>query len=198
MLFTILQPTIALASDTLFETQTVHDQTGTSNFDVSWGAMTFTATSNHSITSVKLYMWRVSGDPGTITASIRATSGGSPTGSDLTSGSIAGSGLTTDSNGAAYEFTMSPSINVISGTKYAIIYRAPSAVFASRVPTQECNNGCYADGEVFRSPDSGGTWTNAASANEDSWFEIYGIAAASPAVFNGGDDDWWNWFMSFF
>ena len=62
-----------------------------------WRAQTFTVgASGHTITSVKLWLYRA-GSPGTITVGIRAVdANGHPTGPDLTSGTTNGNTLTTD------------------------------------------------------------------------------------------------------
>jgi hypothetical protein len=59
-----------------------------------WDAQTFTPSVAHTITSVKLKLYRIGNGPGTITVGIRATDvDGLPTGSDLCSGTTDGNSL---------------------------------------------------------------------------------------------------------
>ncbi|GAH21280.1 unnamed protein product, partial [marine sediment metagenome] len=80
---------------------------------------------SHKITKVKLKLYRV-GSPGTATVSIRATSGLHPTGSDLCSGTTNGDTLPEGSPYEWREITLGDGANLASGTKYAIVIRAPS------------------------------------------------------------------------
>jgi len=91
-----------------------------------WVAQTFTVgATGHTVTSVKLLLCRA-GSPGTVTVSIRATDGTHPTGTDLTSGTIDGNSLTTNSAGAWYEIVLTE-YPLSANTKYAIVVQAPSA-----------------------------------------------------------------------
>lgn len=67
------------------------------------------------------------GSPGTVTVSIRATSGGLPTGPDLCAGTTNGNTLTTNTNGEwrRIQFTTTPTLS--NGVVYAIVVRVGSA-----------------------------------------------------------------------
>lgn len=89
----------------------------------SWAAQTFKAQSNYTITSVKLYGYR-SGNCGTLTVSIRNSSAGVPTGSDLCSGTIAQASIPTNIDWI--EIDLGDGTPLTSGTIYAIVVRATS------------------------------------------------------------------------
>ena len=89
-----------------------------------WVAQTFTAISNHKVTSVKVLIKRYAsgGDnPGTIYAVIKAVnSSGSPTGPALASGTTNGNTLTKGDPGEWRTITMS-SYTIKKNTMYALI-----------------------------------------------------------------------------
>ena len=92
-----------------------------------WGAMTFEPQLAHTVTEVQLYLSQLSnnGDsPGTITASIRATAGGLPTGDDLASGTISGDALSQTPTYDWHAFDLGAGTNLDEGTTYAIVLRA--------------------------------------------------------------------------
>jgi len=135
-------------------------------------AQTFTVGAvGHAVTSVKLLLYRV-GSPGTVTVSIRATDGTHPTGSDLTSGTINGNSLSTDSAGVWYEIALT-SYALSADTKYAIVVRAPSGAdynnelrwrYDSTSPT-------YNGGNREDSDSSGVTWSS--NTASDLMFEVW-------------------------
>ena len=86
-----------------------------------WVAQTFTPSAAHTITSVKLKLYR-NGSPGTMHVGIRATNAtGQPTGGTLCLGSINGSSLTTDSGGVWYEIDLGGGYPLSASTLYAIV-----------------------------------------------------------------------------
>lgn len=88
-----------------------------------WKATLFTTPgTGHTVKSIKLNIFRY-GSPGIVTVSIRATSGGVPTGPDLASGTINGDDLTTSTGGELKEITMGTEILLSAGTTYAIVVR---------------------------------------------------------------------------
>ncbi len=146
---------------------------------VYWTAQTFKVGAvAHSITSVKLQMFRA-GSPGTITVGIRAVDGsGHPTGADLTSGTTNGNTLTTNSAGelrevAVTELALSPN------TTYAIVIRAPSGNASNFANLNEDGSSpTYADGNLENSSNSGGSWT--ARTAGDGMFEVWGNLVIVP------------------
>ena len=93
-------------------------------FSSHWEAQTFTVgAAAHTITSVKLKLYRV-GSPGTIIVSIKDTNGqGHPTGADLTSGTTNGNTLPTGSPYEWREITFTTEYVPSWNTKYAIVVR---------------------------------------------------------------------------
>lgn len=187
----LIQSNFALATATLKDSYNTGDDSAYGVYDTTWVAQTFTASSNYNITSVKLKLWHVNGGGavGTVTVSIRATSAGSPTGSDLTSGTIDGSTIGTASPGAWFEAALT-SYALTSGTKYAIVIRAPTCAFADRLAVQrDVSSPTYTDGSEWFSGDSGSTWVEDAST--DLLFETWGDAAASSSCSPPTSGNWW-------
>lgn len=146
-----------------------------------WGAQTFTPTISHKITSVKLKLYRV-GLPGTLTVSIRATSGGAPVGADLVSGTTDGDTLTTDTAGEWREITLGAGYNLVAGAKYAILHRGFGA--AGNIPywREDSSSPTYASGSYFESDDLG-VWTE--QTTDDCMFEEWGdpLPSFTPKIF---------------
>jgi hypothetical protein len=127
------------------------------------------------ISSVQLKLYKI-GSPGTLTVSIRAESGGVPTGSDLTSGTIDGDALTTDTNGEWYSIDL-PDYDASAGT-YTIVARATAGSVGNEVAWRKKDVGDYADGVASYSDDSGATWTTTGS---DMVFKVLGIGGSVSA-----------------
>jgi len=143
-----------------------------------WKAQTFNVTTAHTVTSVKLLLFRV-GNPQTVTVSIRATSSGLPTGNDLTSGTLDGSTFTTNSNGAWYEFTMTE-YTLSVNTQYAIVIRAPNGNSYDNSTDWKCQTSpTYSGGSYIASTDSGSSWT--ANTDYDFLFQVLGNAIDTTA-----------------
>jgi hypothetical protein len=136
-----------------------------------WQAQTFTVGAiGHTVDSIKLKLFRA-GNPGTFTVSIRATDGnGLPNGSDLTSGSVAGTSLPTTA--AWFEIAVTQH-TLSANTKYAIVCRSStgdlSNYFAWRCDTSSPS---YTSGNRAYSTNSGSTWSN--DMNQDFMFEVRG------------------------
>lgn len=138
-----------------------------------WEAHTFTPLIAHTITSVKLKMWRYN-LPGIITVSIRATDAeGHPFGEDLCSGQIDCDEITDESPGLWYEISLGDGINLSAGTKYAIVARAPEGDSYNGAYLRRNSNNPYPRGCRERSNDTGETWTTIAA--HDFMFEDWGV-----------------------
>ena len=153
----------------LLENYTTGNDDFTSVYSAQWGGQTFTATSNHTITSVKILAYRL-GNAGTLTLSIRDTSAGKPTGSDLVSGTLDVSGITTSTSGELIEVTFATPLTVTSGTVYAIVCSATGADTSNRLKWNTQTTGAYAGGQ-FSSSSDGSSWTG---QTFDNMFQIYG------------------------
>lgn len=162
----------------LFEYYIAGDGTAYYFFGSRWGAQTFTPSTAHTITSVKIKLYR-DGLPGTITVSIRATDGsGHPTGEDLCSGTTNGDTLTTDFAGEWREITLGAGYNLSPDVKYAIVVRAPSGNLGAwrfDISSSTYTGGCYES-----SDDSGESWTPVVTS--DFMFEEWGDLLVIPTV----------------
>ena len=165
-------PVTVYYTPTLFEHYNTGDNgSGLPHGDF-WEGQTFTAESNHSVFAVNLKLRRV-GSPGEVTVSIRDTSSGLPTGGDLASGTIDGNTVTTGATGEWYPIDLSPTINVTSGTLYAIVVKCPTAYeYNFAYPRADLDSPTYADGNRVWSDNSGSSWTP--DTNTDFMFEVYG------------------------
>jgi len=163
---------------TLYEYYNIGDNAGWAAYGAVWQAQTFTPTTAHKITSVKLKLYRL-GSPGTVTVGIRATdASGHPAGADLCSGTTDGNTLPTGSPYEWREITLGDGYNLTPNIKYAIVVRAT----AMYVGWRKANTGTYAEGCVERSTNSGSTWTSWTA--QDFMFEDWGEAIAA-AYYHG-------------
>lgn len=144
-------------------------------FSANWTSQSFLTTINHtiSVSSAELLLYKV-GNPGTITASIRAAdSNGKPTGSDLTSGTYDGNSLTTDNSTTTFtevDFTV---YLLSANTTYTLVLRAPSGNITNTVNWRvDASTPTYSDGLLSYSTDSGSSW--AVDSTQDALFNIIG------------------------
>ena len=169
---------------TLYESYTTASNINSGSINAtSWIAQTFTPSTAHKITSVKLLLYRYS-TPGTITVGIRATDGsGHPTGGDLCSGTTNGDTLPTGSPYEWREITLGAGATLSADTKYAIVARALSASGVKKAIWRVRNPGGYDGGAYGASGDSGGTWSFYSDAY-DALFEDWGdpIQTISPSA----------------
>ncbi len=134
---------------------------------VNWSGQTFKPAITHTIGRVVLTMYRV-GTPGDVTVSIRATSGGLPTGADLTSVTIDGDLLPTLASRAPVNLDF-PGVLLTAATTYAIVWRA---VTTSMGIITDDTSPTYTDGSRVDSANSGSSW--AAITTTDHLFEEWG------------------------
>jgi len=159
------------ASSLLYEYYNTGDNYRIDIYSAYWEAQTFTPTTRHIITSVKIKVYRY-GSPGIVTVSIRATDGsGHPTGADLTSNTFDGNALTTSSSGEWKEVALT-SYLLNAGTKYAIVVRATSGDYFNCIFWRwDDSSPTYAGGNREKSSNSGSSWT---TDSEDYMFEEWG------------------------
>jgi hypothetical protein len=177
-------------SDAIFATKgspaiTTYFNTGSDScmpiYGTTVAAQTFTtsATTQYSVTSVRLEMLRVL-TPGTVTVSVRRASGGVPTGVDLTSGTINGDSLSTSPQW--YDIQMTTETSLELNSSYAIVVSAASGDAANYVCWRYASAGGYAGGNGATSTDGGITWSTSPA-------EFAGLGASlSSAPY---DDDAW-------
>ena len=156
-----------------FEYYSTGDNAETGAYDANWWAQTFTPSIAHTVTSVKLKLYRL-GSPGTVIVSIKATSEGKPTGSDLTSGTTNGDTLTDSSAGEWREITLS-NYALSASTQYAIVIRALTGDIDNYVGLRYDTTGTYTGGNGALSVDSGSFWTT--YSDFDFMFEDWGDTA---------------------
>jgi hypothetical protein len=160
-----------LAAPRMYEHYNTGDDNHAYIFGNYWVAQTFTPSVAHTITSVKLKLFR-NGSPGTITVSIRATSGGQPTGSDLCSGTTSGNTLTTSTPGEWRETALGSGYGLSAGTTYAIVVRATGGDASNYVWWRLDTGSTYGGGMYLYSMNSGSSWISGASY--DLMFEEWG------------------------
>ena len=139
---------------------------------VTWLGQTFTPSENFLVYSVKLNLYRIGSGIGTLTLGIRAVDGeNKPVAPDLDSGTMAADGVTTNTSGAWYEILIGGAILLVSGTRYGITARTSGGDSNNFLQGHYSGTDYYADGQGFRSGDSGSTW----STHGQDWnFEVWG------------------------
>jgi hypothetical protein len=178
---------ILVYASTRYEYYNTGDDNAVGAFGTTWWAQSFTVgASAHTVTSVKLKLYRI-GTPGTFIVSIRATDeDGYPTGSDLTSGTIDGNALTTSTTGEWYEITVTEYV-LLANTKYAIVCRAPNGDDSNQVVLRrDASDPTYEGGSNGATYDGGISW--AMYIWQDLMFEIWG----NPILRNWHDVETWN------
>jgi large repetitive protein len=116
-----------------------------------------------------------------VVVSIRRTdASGLPTGSDLATGSIACSTLTSSWSPATwYEFNLGTGCQLTAGTKYALIISAPSAT-SSSIYYWVNTAGTYSKGAVIYTFNGGTSWSS--YSGWDMVFEEWGVTGTSPMI----------------
>jgi len=149
---------------------------------VNWKAQTWTATDNYDISAIRIGFLRQGDGGGDCTVSIRATTGGVPTGPDLAVISpFAGGDITTMVTGEVREFSLVTPLSVTNGTVYAVVIRSPAATIYDRLLLNaEIAGTGYAAGQRYDSADSGSSWSPVAST--EILFEIVKDLIISPTI----------------
>ena len=145
-------------------------------------AQTFTPSIAHSITSVKFKTYR-SGSIGTITAAIRATTGGAPSGGNLTTGTYNGDTLPAYPAVTEFEVELT-SLALSAGVTYAIVMSYSGAgswgMLTDHIGVTSYPDN-YTGGSVWYSTDGGSTWTQYNGTNYgDMLFKEYGVGNLLP------------------
>lgn len=110
---------------------------------------------------------------------------GDPTGSDLASGTTNGNTLPQVGSWEEREITFGAGVELTSGTKYAIVVRAPDAVPFDDAHWIAVSSNGYANGNNFTSDDSGSSWT--AVSSRDSWFKTKASAVEKDTYTPGSE-----------
>jgi len=138
-----------------------------------WRGQTFTPSTAHKITSVKLKLYR-NGSPGTITVSIQGTSNGLPDDNDLCSGTTNGNTLPESwPNFEWREITLGVGTNLAADTQYAIVVKAPDGDIDNTLTWYvDQSDPTYAGGTVVRTNAGAGNWLS--DSSKDAMFEDWG------------------------
>jgi len=138
-----------------------------------WLYQTFTPLVTHDLTKVELYLYRY-GLPGTVTVSIRNTSGnGRPTGADLVTNTFNGNDLLGSPSWQGILLALS---DLILDTKYAMVMRAPSGAGNKAVRWRaDTTSPTYTKGWAGVSSDGGASWGD--YPGSDFGFREYGMGA---------------------
>lgn len=159
-----------------------------------WAAQTFTAGTSGSLTRIDLNLFCVfcSAAPPAMIVSVRATSGGLPTGPDLASTTL----TITDWTGtqAWYAANFSAPATVTARTQYAIVIRTSTAyssgniAFSDSAISSTTGNDVYAGGAVDFSLNGGSSWTveTGPYPSVDGGFKTY-IGGAAGGYTSAGD-----------
>jgi hypothetical protein len=157
---------------------TAGTSTGTGFGTPNWTGQTFTEGITGQVTKVDFTVFcnGCTSNPN-IAVSIRATSGGVPTGADLASTTIAG-----DNSGstATLTATFSSPPTLTAGTQYALIVHPVSAPGGSGYFWIRASPSSYAGGSRVLSSDSGSSWT--ADSTRDYNFHEYVSAGYAPSA----------------
>lgn len=139
-------------------------------------AQTFTPSTAHTLTKIKIKVFRV-GLPGTTTLQIQAVDGANkPTGAALSSGTFNSDTITTDSGGEWVTITMS-SYALAASTMYAmVLFNTAWATASKQTNWRQKAVGAYAGGQVNQSTDGGSTWTQ---FGNDFMFEEFGTTSST-------------------
>jgi hypothetical protein len=172
-----------------------------------WGGQTFTPSVTGTLTRVDINLFCVgcTGTTPDLTLSLRATSGGLPTGADIASATISGF-----NNGAAvfYSATFGSPPTVTAGTQYALVIRptanpSPGTYALTRSGTATTGSDVYAGGTRVTGATSGTVWSIllTGGVSTDAGFKAYilsGYATSGTFVSSvkdsnppaGGTVDW--------
>jgi hypothetical protein len=161
---------ILLNAPTLDQSNTAGTTTGTSFSTASWGGQTFipAVTGQLVQVTVPLFCNGCTGTTPNLTLSVRATSGGLPTGGDLATATLPGF-----SSGAGISYTVSfgSPATLTSGTQYALILRPVANPSAGGYFWIRSSPSTYANGQRVISIDNGATFT--ADSTRDFNFKTY-------------------------
>ncbi len=151
---------ILLDAPNIDQQNTAGTTTGTGFGTPAWTGQTFIAGVTGQIVKadIQLFCNGCGATPPNLTLSVRDTSGGLPTGADLTSTTIPGS---TFASGASvlYTATFGVPVTLNSGTQYALVLRPVSAPAGTGYFWIRSSPSTYASGSRVLSANSGGTWS---------------------------------------
>lgn len=182
-----------LAAPSLYEYYNTGQDGQNQMRDAIGSAQTFTvgnvgANENFNITSIKARLYRI-GSPGTLYVEIRTVNGsGDPTQTILTTGSMNGNSLTTNTAGAWYEINVT-SYGLEASTGYTIRMHCPEGTVGNvgyhRIDT---TSSTYGGGHMYYTDDNGTTFTR--YTDFDTMFEVWGEVAVIDTCTYVGSGNW--------
>lgn len=144
-------------------------------------AQPFTASATHTVTSIKVAVWRngyPSGGSGgyDFLLNLYAADGNhKPTGSSLANGSFASANSPTNatSNGTPYEFVLNNEVSLASSTEYVFVISAPNASAPSNYGSiHTYNSGTLPAANAWYTINGGSSWQSTGA--ESALFEVWG------------------------
>lgn len=174
----VIAPTVVAWSGLLHEHYNTGDSSAVGFYGNAWRAQTFTVAEAHSVTSVRLMLFRYD-NPGDVIVSIKNTDGsGHPTGDDLCSVTVNGNEFATSSDIGWETMTFVTSYALDEGSKYAVVVRAPDGDDDNKLGWRaDGTSPTYENGNYEHSSDAGTNWNDYGS--KDLMFEEYGTATGS-------------------
>jgi hypothetical protein len=139
----------------------------------SWAGQTFTPSVTGVATKIDLDLFcsACTGTTPNLTVSIRATTSGVPTGSDLASATILGFN---SGSGGFFSANFASPITLNAGTSYAVVFRSVSNVSAGTYAYVVSSANPYTAGQRVTSTNSGTNWTpDTTSGGRDLGFKIW-------------------------
>jgi hypothetical protein len=172
---------VKLTENVFIDQQNTSVTTGGFAFNsTSWGGQTFTPAVTAPVTRIDLDLFcsGCTGSTPDITVSIRATSGGVPTGADLATATIAGfSGPS-----GYYSALFAAPATLTAGTRYAVVFRSVSNPSAGTYAYFASNTNPYANGQRVVSGNSGSTWAaDPTSGGRDLGFKVWVNTGFTPS-----------------
>ena len=154
-----------------------------------WWGQTFTAgvTGKLQKADINIFCSACTGTTPDLTLSIRATSGGVPTGSDLASTQLAG---TASGAGGYLSGAFAGSVTLSAGATYALLIRPNSNPSAGTYAATYSSSNAYAGGQRVVSVNGGSSWGTPTGPSRDLGFHVYvkaGYAASGTLVSSAKD-----------
>lgn len=143
-----------------------------------WAAQVFATTASYDIVGVALWLYK-EGSPGDLRIAIRAISGGHPTaGPDLSTGTLAASGVTLNSDGTWYYIPVA-SYTLDASTEYAIVLYTDSGDASNCVNWKvDTSSPSYGDGNLETSTNGGSSWSSVTGS--DAMFGTFSVFTDTP------------------
>ncbi len=160
---------------TLQDNYETGDTAGLAFRDTDWLGQHITTGSAYTITRIGMKLYRVAGTTGTITAGVRTSPFDG--GTDIATGTVAASTLTTDTNGDWVYFDLGAGAALSNNTSYMLWVHWDTHTANQLFWRVNFTTASYSGGEKWSSNNSGTTWT--ATASQDLMFRTYSGSASS-------------------